>query len=518
MPRDTDDARIGRISIRPGPGILSVLRHLNYRPWFALAEFVDNAVQSFLSNREALRALHGETRRLKVAIDADASAPGRIVVRDDAAGICRSDFPRAFRPAVVPDDISGLCEFGMGMKSAACWLSPRWSVRTTALGENIERIVRIDVDRIVRDELEELDIEEAVAQPDAHYTVVTLDELHHLPVGRTVGKIKEHLTDIYRVFVRNGDLELTFNGERLVYQEPPVLRAPYHRDLTGPAVLWRKDIDFPLGGGQSVRGFAALMDPGSFSNSGFALFRRDRLIEGSGEEGYRPQLLFGTSSGSYRHLRLFGELHLTGFEISHTKDGFRWDENEQPFLELLRDELDRGDLPLLRQCDGHRARASTRDRTRAATQALRRAGDAIEDGIADVLERVAEADPIETQFEPLPDRPMLAERQLEFTFRGEPWIIRIELSDDPQGEWLSFSDQPAADPVPQVLQIRLCMAHPFMTSFAQTDADDIEALIRVGAALALAETLARRSGARFAGSVRRNLNDILLEALSQPAP
>ena len=516
MPRDSNDARIKRVNIRPAPGILSVLRHLNYKPWFALAEFVDNSLQSFLSNREALQAPHGEAKRLKVAIEVDASA-GRIVVRDDAVGISQADFPRAFRPAAVPDDRSGLCEFGMGMKSAACWLAPRWSVRTSALGESVERTVRIDVACIVRDELEELDIEEAAAPSDAHYTVVTLDELHHLPVGRTVGKIKEHLTEIYRVFVRNGDLELTFNGEKLVYKEPRILTAPYFRDPAGPSVLWRKEIDFSLGGGQSVKGFAALMDPGSFSNSGFALFRRGRLIEGSGEEGYRPQLLFGTSSGSYRHLRLFGELHLTGFEVSHTKDGFRWDENEQPFLELLRDELDRGDLPLLRQCDGHRARASTRDRARMATQALKRAGDALEGGIADVLERVAEADPVETQSEPLPDRPMLAERQLEFTFRGEPWIVRIELSDDPQGEWLSFSDQPAADTTPQILQIRLCMAHPFMTSFAQTDAEDIEVIIRVGAALALAETLARRSGARYAGSVRRNLNDILLEALSQPA-
>src|SRR5690348_3905126 len=30
-----------RISIRPGVSILAVLRHLNYRPWYAMAEFVD---------------------------------------------------------------------------------------------------------------------------------------------------------------------------------------------------------------------------------------------------------------------------------------------------------------------------------------------------------------------------------------------------------------------------------------------------------------------------------------------
>lgn len=45
-----------RINIRPGARILSTLRYLNYRPWFALAEFVDNSLQSFLANRERLAA------------------------------------------------------------------------------------------------------------------------------------------------------------------------------------------------------------------------------------------------------------------------------------------------------------------------------------------------------------------------------------------------------------------------------------------------------------------------------
>jgi hypothetical protein len=60
------------------------------------------------------------------------------------------------------------------------------------------------------------------------------------------------------------------------------------------------------------------------------------------------------------------------------------------------------------------------------------------------------------------------------------------------------------------------MTHPFMVSFAQTDPDDIEALLRVASAMALAEVLSRRGGVRLAGTVRRNVNDILREALSQP--
>ncbi len=58
-----------RVSIRPGVGILSVLRHLNYKPWFAMAEFVDNSLQSFLEHRHTLQSLHGDSVRQKVVIE-----------------------------------------------------------------------------------------------------------------------------------------------------------------------------------------------------------------------------------------------------------------------------------------------------------------------------------------------------------------------------------------------------------------------------------------------------------------
>src|SRR5271155_409055 len=110
-----------RVSIRPGVGILSVLRHLNYKAWFAMAEFVDNSLQSYLQNSERLQELHGREFRLKVEIEIERSDEVRIKIRDNAAGIATADYARAFRPAELPTDRSGFAEFGMGMKSAACW-------------------------------------------------------------------------------------------------------------------------------------------------------------------------------------------------------------------------------------------------------------------------------------------------------------------------------------------------------------------------------------------------------------
>ena len=375
---------IKTVSIRPGVSILSVLRHLNYRPWFALAEFVDNALQSYLTHRDALIALHGSQFKLKVEIELRDTPSPRLIIRDNAAGISTADYPKAFRPAAVPTDRSGLSEFGMGMKSAACWFAPRWQVRTKALGEPIQRTVQFDIDRIINDDIGELSIDEIAAKPNEHFTEVILDDLHRVPAGRTLGKIKEHLTDIYRVFTRDGALELKFDGRPLEYEEPVILSAPYFKLVDDPPKLWRKEISFDFGDDLKVHGFAAIRATASTSRAGFALFRRGRLIQGSGDEGYRPYTVFGNSN-SYRYQRVFGELHLEGFEVSHTKDGFRWDENEQPFLDLLRERLDEESLPLLKQAEGYRARAARDQLEKTAAEAVASTSEALESGLEGAL-------------------------------------------------------------------------------------------------------------------------------------
>lgn len=102
--------------------MLTVFKYLEYETWFALAEFVDNAIASYLRHEEQLKKIEGPDFKLIVSIEIN-ETDQRITIRDNAAGIHNGDLERAFRAAETPPDTSGLSEFGMGMKSASCWFS-----------------------------------------------------------------------------------------------------------------------------------------------------------------------------------------------------------------------------------------------------------------------------------------------------------------------------------------------------------------------------------------------------------
>lgn len=515
----------GKIEIRPEVTMLGVLRHLNYKPWFAIAEFVDNALQSYLTNKDALHAAEGEDYRLKVAIDLSVAAGGEIVITDNAAGISAADFPRAFRAAQVPQDRTGLSEFGMGMKSAACWFCQNWSVRTKALGESIERTVSFDVQSIVDKKIEALAPDSRPAPSSAHYTVVKLRGLHHPPAGRTIGKIREHLASIYRVFISNGTLELKFNTEVLEYEPPKVLKAvPY----TAPGVPsstdtslveWKKSIVLDIGGGHRVTGFAALREVGSTTSAGFSLFRRGRLIEGSCDETYRPPYIF-KKANSFTYQRLYGELHVEGFAVSHTKDGFRWEEYEDVFLERLKEAIEATPLDLIAQAENYRAlpvRKNVAEAAQAATNAVARH---LQNEVAPLIE-AAKASPVEPPAIPpqLPASQLQAsEKQVVISDGAWDWVVTIRTSVDPAREhWLTISNHEHVDGQDNLRKvgIELSLAHPFSIEYLGADNENVELLLKMATAVCVSLLLSQDMTGESPDSVLHHLNYLLRGALAR---
>jgi len=335
--------------------------------------------------------------------------------------------------------------------------------------------------------------------------------------AKTGGKVRDHLASIYRLFLRDGTMELWFNGDPLSYEIPKVLVAPYYKTPAETPLRWHKEFTFDFGLGLKATGFAALREVASTSTAGFALFRRNRLIEGSLDDPYRPQHIFGTGN-SYRKQRLIGEIHLEGFEVSHTKDGFQWEDHEQPFLELLYEELETDALPMLSEAEGYRARVAQRELKAEAEKASAHVAETLQKEAAPVLEEQSKATPfVEPLPEAMPPDPLASIRVIEVDHRGRKWKITMDLSLDPAIEdWIAISDKQPSGGGPREITVRMSLVHPFMQQFCRTECAEIEALARIAAALGLAEITAREAGVPQYGTIRRNLNQLLREALSKP--
>lgn len=504
-----------RLNIRPGVSILSVLRHLNYEPWYALAEFVDNAVQDAMVKKHELRKAEGSAYKLKVAIEYDPADAGTIVVRDNAGGILDRDYDRSFKTAERPPDVGNLAEFGMGMKSAACWFARTWAVRSKALGETEERFIQFDVDEIVDHTVEELTVQIRRGPASEHYTEIVLTDLHKQLHPRTIGKVKAHLASMYRIFIRDGLLELTYNGEVLAYVEPRILKAAFFKDMEGPKRRWRKEFDISLGGRQRVYGFAALRETASVSEAGLALFRRERLIQGGADSGYRPYQIF-KKSNSYTYQRLFGEVHVQGFGVTHTKDAIQWDGHEEAFLDKLDRELNKLPLRMLDQAEGYRARPPRIDIKKAAENALEQVT-SVQTGLAEDVARISEPQAEAKTVQHLKPALQPFTRVMDLSVGDTTWRVTCEASNDPAvGDWLSVADDPPkrlGDP--RKVTIRIALAHPFMVKFAGPGSEALEALMRVAIGIGLAELAARDGGVRMAGAIRIRLNELLRGSLSR---
>lgn len=493
-PRDT-------VEIRPGVGMLALLSSMNYKPWYALSELVDNALASFLANRKLLAKKPYRQDRVTVRISFDRGA-GEIEVTDDAGGIATADVARAFRPAEPPPDTTGLAQFGIGMKSAACWYSNHFVVTSTALGEDVRRSVTFDVPKIVDGPIEKLPIEVEEEAAEAHGTTLTMSQLHRqLPAGTTLGKVRHYLASIYRHYLREGILVLEV-GERAVrYEEPGILRAPRWDAGKGDRPKkWRKDVEITLPSGKKVNGWAALRAKGSTSEAGLALLFRGKVVVGAGgpagdiEDLFRPQGIFGAPN-SFVSQRLFGELDVSAMEVAHSKDAILWNGEEEAFLKALKRALDKGSKPLLKMALKYRVTekgpAVDKELSRAVEATVTAAGESGSNG----------AEPAKDKPSPPPEDSIGGKFKLPVP--GSDVEVSFTVVVGSGRTWVRIRDTESGH------SIEVDRAHPFMQSFAHLPGQEVEPVLRLAAALGIAEIEARQAGVADAGAVRGKLNRLL---------
>jgi hypothetical protein len=319
------------IDIQPPSDVYDTFGRLNYKPWYAIAEFVDNATQDAFAHEAELRRDGGPLVHVRVTHRKDT-----IIVEDDAHGMELAEISRAVRLNAPPPDTSGRSEFGMGLKTAACWFGRLWTVKSTQLGSDKEYSVTFDLERFVNEKVTEIEIHEGPAHVEDHGTRLEIKQLRNTIMGRQVEVLKKSLTSMYRADLRSGRAVIELNGERLQYAEP----AFFSETLPSGEQTWRKNfavevVDPSTDITHDVSGWIGIRDPMSRKEAGFALLRRGRLIIGGYDAGWRPHELFG-QVGNFPWARLVGELNCDSFPVNFSKDGFAWDGGlEDALIEAL---------------------------------------------------------------------------------------------------------------------------------------------------------------------------------------
>ena len=228
-------------------------------------------------------------------------------------------------------DSKGRSKYGMGMKTAACWIGNKWRIETAELTGGEEWNAEIDVDKIAAgDPKVPLTMKEV--SKDAHYTRITITDLNRNLQSRTDETIKAYLSSIYRFDLQAGRL-------KIIYRDDEILPPPednFDTDMDGKPMKLPFETEI---GGKTVKGFIGVLKQGAGGRkfAGFSLYQNDRQIKGF-PTAWKPSNIYGgindEGANNLVSQRLMGIIELDpNFNVSHTKDAVLYSGNEEEELE-----------------------------------------------------------------------------------------------------------------------------------------------------------------------------------------
>lgn len=322
------DARPRTAAFDIGPGSITAYSRLSYTMWHALAEFIDNTTQSRENYQGIIDdVLKEEGNPLRVEINYDRDAR-ELTITDNSIGMTYDDLVAALKIACPTKDSRGRSKYGMGMKTAACWIGKDWSVTTCEWASGEEWTATVSVNDIAKGQLE-IPLSMQPVGKDKHHTVIKIKNLNRHIQKRTEETIMAYLGSMYRIDIRKERLIILFNGKQV----------PLPEELQFATYDTGKEVKEPFDtriNGKRVSGWFGVLHTAGRKFGGFSLFQNDRQIKGY-PQAWRPRSVFGgvdeEGSNTLVSQRLTGEILLDGFEVSHTKDDIVWQADEEERLE-----------------------------------------------------------------------------------------------------------------------------------------------------------------------------------------
>jgi len=503
----SQETSIATVDITIGANMYGRISDITNTPSHVLAEFVDNAIQSYIDNKEELLA-QDQNYKLEVEITfewdpEDDNRASRVTIRDNAGGIGKDNFVRAFKLAHTPDDNTGLNEFGMGMKTAALWLGEEWSVESTAIGENVTRKIVFDLNSVMANELKSLPVTHREEDINEHYTIVNITSAtKNVPSIKSIQKIKDELASIYRKYLRVDEIDLIVNDTKLKFEDPLVLTAPFHKKAgqpEGEKIYWRKDINFNFGK-YHAKGFIALLNTMQNNKNGLALLRRGRVVVGAETDGrYLPKVLFG-NVGSPRYKRMFGELELEGFDVAFNKNDIQDRENLEMLMDALKSEIHTKNFDLYTQAENYRED----ERVKFVKKIVRGHNTSREKN--EKIEFTTQPQPAPTiEVAPLfPSEPTVIDQYNDtYVINGVQYTLKVQFVDSGKDlVWIAL-DKDAENTI-------ICNINTHHAYFSQFG-NPTPAMIALIKTIAIAKYIAQKKGNDSTGEMLENFNQLILK-------
>lgn len=317
-----------------GPRAIDAYSRLSYTMWHALAEFLDNSTQSRKNYGSIIDdVLKSEGKPLIVEITHN-RLERYISIEDNSIGMTKADLIEALRIAHPTKDSSGRSKYGLGMKTAACWIGGTWDVVTCEWGSGEEWTAKIDVEAIAHRN-GKIPLRRRSVDLNSHYTKIIISDLHRNIQRRTEETIRSYLGSMYRFDLESGALKILYNDVEVTAPE----HLEFDTDPLGQPM--RRQLPEKMVGGKKVTGWVAVLKKGGRKYGGFSLFQNQRQIQGF-PNAWKPRTIFGgvddEGANNLVAQRLLGVIELDGFRVSHTKDAILFDGDEEEDLEKFLDE------------------------------------------------------------------------------------------------------------------------------------------------------------------------------------
>lgn len=488
-----------------GPAAIKNYSRMAYTMWYAFAEFIDNSTQSRLNYQSTIDdVLAKEGVPLIVEIDYDATKR-QITVTDNSIGMSEQDLLNALRIAHPTPDSKGRSKYGMGMKTAACWIGNTWRIETCEWSSGDEWTAEVDVEEIALGNTKVQMTRRAVSRDD-HYTRIVISNLNRRIQNRTEETIKKYLGSIYRHDLKAGRLKLLYRGEEV---RPPD-EFSFDNDPTGKPM--RTDFVEKFNG-KTVKGFVGVLKHGAGGRKfgGFSLFQNERQIQGF-PNAWKPSNIFGgvddEGANNLVAQRLVGLIELdAAFKVSHTKDAILWDDDEEELIEDFLEKLTKDYREYARKRRGdERGQPWKREKVRELIADLAnefQSGelrDAINTSILPPLETIVATNT--KQVENLEESDRTATFQVTAGLQVDVWLREISEFDP----YVTLS----AGAQPGVMHVIINSLHPYYAGLESTDT--IQECVRQYIYDAIAEHQVLHQQAKLNPDSVRRMKDTLLRA------